>query len=369
MNKSKVSNIDKLKIYYLSGTGNTYRTSLWMKEKAESQKINSEIEPIEQADPNSIPLSQKNLVGFAMPTHGFTLPWIMLKFILSLPRGKSTPVFTFATRAGAKYGPLPGYPAGIAGSSIFIAALILRLKGYQVRGMKSVNMPSNWMSLHSGLRKDIVETIIGMAKPDVENFIEKLINRKLILFNRNIIYEFLWGLVLLPISAGYLFFGRFFLAKLFFANNNCNGCGLCADHCPTGSITMIGKKNPRPYWSFTCESCMRCMGYCPHQAIEAGHSWGVLLYFIAMVPTSLYFLSWITTNIPWTQNIHHTLLKYLVFIPYYFLSLFISYRIFTVLIRIPVINILFTFTTFTHLFRRYHEPAIPLKDLPGKRKK
>lgn len=62
----------------------------------------------------------------------------------------------------------------------------------------------------------------------------------------------------------------------FFANKNCDGCGLCANYCSIKAIKMRGKENPKPFWKYNCESCMRCAAFCPHNAIEAGHSWGVI---------------------------------------------------------------------------------------------
>lgn len=351
----------KSTIFYLSGTGNTLQVALWMAETMTRKGTSTTTRAIEQARPDEELSSTAEYLGIGMPTHGFTLPWAMLKFLLRLPRGKNKKAFVFATRAGAKYGPIPGYPPGIAGSSIFIASLVLALKGYRVQGMMSLNMPSNWMSLHTGLRADIVETIHKRSRPRAEAFIEKILEGKRILINGNIIYEFIWALALAPISAGYLFLGRFFLAKLFFANHNCTGCGICAANCPTGSIAMYGKNSPRPYWSLTCESCMRCMGFCPNKAIEAGHSWGALLYYVLMeIPVSLVLLHLFLKHYPILTEISK-LLQWLIFIIYYFTCLIAGYYMFWLLIKIPVVNRFFTYTTFTHIYRRYHSPDISLK--------
>ncbi|HRZ29156.1 MAG TPA: (4Fe-4S)-binding protein, partial [Spirochaetota bacterium] len=206
--------MQKIILYYLSGTGNTFRVVRWMCDAAAKKNFDAVPVAVEHADPRTELTAQVDIVGIGMPTHGFTLPWKVLKFLLHIPRGKGAQAFAFATRAGAKYGPIPGYPPGIAGSSIFIAALVLALKGYRVRGIMSVNMPSNWMSLHSGLRADIVQTIIGKARPRAEAFIEKITGGKTVFFTGNVLYELVCALALSWISAGYLFIGRFSLAKL-----------------------------------------------------------------------------------------------------------------------------------------------------------
>ncbi len=362
-----VRNSNKILIYYLSGTGNTRRVSEWIREEAEFRGVYSRAIPIEHAYPaRQLAKDPGILLGIGMPTHGFTIPWMMLRFLMHLPTGMNRKAFVFATRAGAKYGPIPGYPPGIAGSSLFIASLVLWMKGYRVRWMKSINMPSNWLSLHSGLRSDIVKTIILKAKRQTYDFAKNIFYDKQMLVHYNTAWELTWGILLSWISAAYLLLGRFFLAKIFFANIHCNGCGLCERHCPTGSIYMIGVRNPRPYWSLTCESCMRCMAYCPQSAIEAGHSWGILLYFIVTVPLYIYLVNLVTEFIPGIhQNITETL-SVGIFILQYFLFLFLSYWVFFILTRIPIVNVLFTYTTPTRFYRRYHEPQTSIYNMPGK---
>ena len=50
---------------------------------------------------------------------------------------------------------------------------------------------------------------------------------------------------------------------------------------------------------------------------------------------------------------------------YLYASLFLSYFIFHWLIRIRRVNLLFTYTTFTRLYPRYHEPETRLRELGG----
>jgi hypothetical protein len=44
-------------------------------------------------------------------------------------------------------------------------------------------------------------------------------------------------------------------------------------------------------------------------------------------------------------------------------ALMISYWVIWCLIRIPMVNALFTYTTLTHYYRRYHQPETRLKQL------
>ena len=65
------------------------------------------------------------------------------------------------------------------------------------------------------------------------------------------------------------------VGKLLFADTTCTSCGLCARQCPCGAILMKGAKPKTPFWTHHCEACMRCMGYCKTQSIQASHSWMV----------------------------------------------------------------------------------------------
>jgi hypothetical protein len=107
------------------------------------------------------------------------------------------------------------------------------------------------------------------------------------------------------------------------------------------------------------------MGYCKKLAIEAGHSWAVLLYFITAIPATTWFLAWLHETFPvlpviaeyWTLTIFSIL--------YVFPAMMISYFIYWWLIRIPFVNTFFRYTTLTRWYRRYHEPETKLKNMTG----
>jgi len=356
-------------VYFWSGTGNSYRVSTWIGKTAKENGINTEVLSIDKSNPTEeIKGEHDFLIGIVFPTHGFTVPWHMLKFVWSLPNRRPTHAYCIATRAGLKFGPV--FIPGISGSATFIIALILMLKGYKVRGSMSVDMPSNWYSLHPIQSGERHEAIINRAEFKVGRFNNKILSNTKVRFTVNNLYEITWGILLSLISVGYLLIGRLFLAKLFFANNNCDGCGVCASCCSVEAIKMWGKENPRPFWKYNCESCMRCAAFCPHNAIEAGHSWGVILYFIAGVPISAYLFSWLDVYIPGIGTFQGHWIGDILNLIYYYPAIFLSYYIFSALLRIPAINWIFSHTTMTRLFfwGRYREPNTKLKNIAARRR-
>ena len=347
-------------IYYWSGTGNSYRISTWIEEKAQLYGLNCKLTSVDKCYPaKEIKNNKKNVLGIIFPTHGFTAPWHILKFVWRLPPVKLTNVFVIAARAGFKFGPV--YPPGISGSATFIIALILLVKGYHVRGVMSVDMPSNWFSLHPIQSLKNHQAIIDRGAKKTSRFIGRIFQGDTRWFTWNNLYEIIWGVLLSLISVAYLFAGRFFLAKLFFANNNCDSCGVCAKSCSVGAIKMWGKDNPKPFWKYNCESCMRCAAFCPKDAIEAGQSWGVILYYISAVPIAAYLFSYLGGYIPAISGLENSIVGEILNLIYFYPAIFISYYIFYALIQVPGINWLFTHTTMTHFWRRYREPKTKLR--------
>ena len=348
----------KLNLFVMSGTGNSYRTTKWIEAEAAERGLEPGINFVPATNPASISADQDALWGFIMPTHAFTAPWPMIKFVLGLPWGRGAHAFAIVGRGGSKVGNV--YIPGLEGTACYLIALLLILKGFRVRGVMAVDMPANWVVAYPAPSPENAAGIMIRAKVKTSAFLAQLLDGTTSFGG--------WiglalGFLLAPISIAYLLVGRFFLAKIFFANNDCNGCGLCAKNCSYGGIEMKGREKPWPYWTYKCESCMRCMAYCPEKAIEAGHSWAAILYFVSSTSVSVYLLQLLVPYAgkivmnPWLA----LLLKY----AYLLASMAAAYWLFSFLLRVPFINNIFTYTTFTHVFRRYHEPETKTRDLMG----
>jgi len=344
-------NYEQATFYFMTGTGNSYRVASWMGEAAAAQGTAVSLQPVQKVSPAikiaaGIREGDGNLIGFTLPTHGFTAPWAMLRFVLRLPRGKGTHAVVVPTRGGTKMGPC--FLPGMEGTAGYIVALLLALKGYIVRGVLAIDMPSNWMTLHWGLSPQNAGGIIDRGRVKTMQFMARVLTGRRCFGG---LVSLVLGLLLLPVSFLYLVLGRFGLGKLFFSSYRCNGCGLCAKNCPQKAIRMRGGTRPRPYWNFRCESCMRCMGFCPAKAVEASQPLGVLLYYVTMLP--VYF------------SLHPASggLEAILWYPYALISIYLTYHLFILLNRIPAINRVFTFATLTHYYRRYHEPATKLEDI------
>ncbi|MBN1822523.1 MAG: EFR1 family ferrodoxin [Prolixibacteraceae bacterium] len=342
-------------IYYFTGTGNALAVANWIAGYFSKKGIPSQIIKIEK---NKIPeidaISESTLIGFCYPTHGFNAPPVVLDFLRKLPRRKGIKVFLANTRAGMKISKI--FTPGLSGLAQICPALMLWLKGYKIIGFRPVDLPSNWISLHPGLRQKVVFSIFLRCERIVKRFSEKIYSGKKVYRG---LFDLPLDLVVSPVSLGYFFYGRFALGKTFIANHKCNSCGLCIKQCPVGAI---GFKQGRPFWSSKCESCMQCMNSCPKRAIETAHLLTALLWWLvfSLIPVT------ITSYLAHDGNFfsqHYTLIVWIIIFTFGLPVIFRGYKIFHFLMKYKFFSSLIVYTSLTRFkfWRRYYAPKKYLK--------
>lgn len=99
------------------------------------------------------------------------------------------------------------------------------------------------------------------------------------------------------------------------------------------------------------------------RAVEAGHSWALLQAFTMAIPVFANITTGLTNAIGDFLGIKNYWLMLLVEALYYIPALFLAYWIFWMLIRIPAVNTIFSVTTLTHYFKRFHDPETRVKFL------
>lgn len=354
------------RIYFASGTGNSYRAAAWFHESCLVKGIDSELIPIERAIPKGeIQPSDEQLVVLAFPAHGLMPPWSMIKFILKMPNKQNTRLFSLPTRGSFWIGSL--LIPGAAGLGSFLPTLLLVWKGYRSVGATSLDMPVNMTSLHPPLGKASASRLIARTKKIAQPRFERVLSGRSLWFTWNHLWELAWSLpllILFPLfPLLYLLIGKFFMGKLHFANSNCTGCGACARGCPCSAIKLLGrKKKRRPHWSYHCEACLRCLNGCKFKSVEAGLSWGIILWIVMTMPLGIWLYPLVEQNVFGVTDLNW-FLRELVFCVYYYPAVIISYWIFSFVLRCKPINWIFTHTSVSHYFGRYLEPAYRRRDL------
>lgn len=348
---------DNLLIIYYSGTGNSKRVSEWIEEVALGRKLKIHISSFHQFNPENIADFKGNtLIGFFSATHGFNMPHSMLGFLLRFRLLKGSDVFIGNTRAGMKLWKL--FLPGLSGIAMYFPALMLFFKGYKVRAMYPVDLPSNWISLHPGLRRKVIDSMAEHCENLTKRFAAKVLEGKKVFLRSFVLLPL--DVLVAPLAIGYYFIGRYILAKTFIANYQCNNCGICMEQCPTKSIILA---HNRPYWKFSCESCMKCMNYCPERAIETAHS---MLFVILLLLTVLInpFISAKVADLV-SNFLNHSKIAYetIYLVIRWSVALvvfFFGYKLLHYLMGFPKINKLLTYTSLTSwkFWRRYRMPKM-----------
>lgn len=344
----------KLIIYYFSGTGNAKNASMWILKVAEENGLKTQLINIDRFESIEPPkIIDRTLIGFCSPTHGFNSPPIVLKFIRKFPFVKNTDLFILNTRAGMKLHKY--FIPGLSGLAQILPALILKLKGYRITGMQPLDLPSNWISIHPGLRKKVINSIYSRCSRIVESFALKMISGKR---SYKALISLPIDLAVAPISIGYYLIGRFFLAKTFIATDACNSCEKCEKQCPVQAIKMV---NEKPFWTYKCESCMRCMNTCSQRAIETTHSYTALLLIVLSLVISPLLISLLKYIGIWGIVTRSVVAENMYVLFYWWvllLFMFLTYRILHYLMRYKLINNIIAYSSLTkyNFWRRYKAP-------------
>lgn len=325
----------KVIIYYFTGTGNSKNVALWLSEVAEEKGIESQIINIALIDRlSTAPPDPETLVVFISPVHGFNYPPIMLHFIMRFPKGKNK-VVLMNTRAGMLIGKF--ITPGLTGIAFYLAGLILFIKGFSIKAILPVDMPSNWISLHPGLNDRTIKFLHKKNKERVTVFAQRIFSGKSYFKALLEAYDML----LAPIALGYYLVGRFFFAKTFFASRDCNNCEICIKACPVKAIIKV---DSRPFWTFNCESCMKCMSNCPKKAIETGHGYIAAFVYVFLSVLLVLFYKYFDA---WFFPIENALLKMVIESTLFIAFIGIWYRLVHWLLRFKALERFAVYTSLT----------------------
>ena len=326
----------KLVVYYFSGTGNSENVARWMADIA--KEMGTEVSlinigrtarrGIEAPDPDT-------LVAFVSPIHGFNYPPVMLNFLVHFPKGRNN-VLLLNTRAGMLIG--KWITPGLTGIAFYFSALILKLKGYSIKSMFPVDLPSNWISVHPGLNERTIKYLHEWNQEKVYRFARKVLAGGT---DFRGVREIIQDILISPISLGYYFIGRFFFAKTYYASADCDNCGLCIRSCPVKAIKLVDN---RPFWTFNCESCMHCMSNCPKRAIETGHGYVFLVVLLSSLAFSGLFYRYFKLLF---FDIENTLLGFTLESALFIGILAIFYRLLHYALRFKIVERMVVYTSLT----------------------
>ncbi|MCP3943501.1 MAG: hypothetical protein GY710_18755 [Desulfobacteraceae bacterium] len=240
-----------IELKYFSGTGNSYKIIDTCKEIFIQNGNKVTLSSItDTSDINE----KTDLIGFCFPVYAFGIPRICRKYLLDLPEFKR-PINTIVL--------ITAGDSDEAGLSVEESTEILKKKGLNITYSEVIHMPSNWIVSMNPPPKDEAQLIINIGVKKAMKIAQDVLDsvRHHHAFNYPPRYSKL-GFY----KDYYLFkwIGVSSLWRNFRTDDTCDFCGLCEKICPTDSIQIVDNK---PKWAKTCEQCMRCVNYCPKQAI------------------------------------------------------------------------------------------------------
>jgi NAD-dependent dihydropyrimidine dehydrogenase PreA subunit/flavodoxin len=237
--------------YYFSGTGNTFLAVKTFAEKAREKGFIVNSFRIEKSLPKEI--NKDHIIGIAFPIVSMmTYPFVM-DFIKNLPDVKGTKIFMLATMGGSS-------SIGIDGKM----QTILLKKGFSLMSLKVFRMPNNIFYILDDKYNNVCKSngldLVKLYAEDVlsENFFwEKYSFKSFLVYISYFIFVSFWKNKLHQ---------KFFRFKL--DKNKCIKCGLCKNLCPVKNISLDSKDN-FPEFKLDCQYCMRCISFCPKNAISS----------------------------------------------------------------------------------------------------
>ncbi len=288
--------MEKVFIHYFTGTGNTAHSVKIISAKliASGYKVG-----VRQVKKDVLPPDEYyDYHIFAFPVLSWAAPSAMKRYIHKMPESNGAKTAILAVNGTVFYkGKLV---RGYTGQALEDVESILKKKNYKVFLTADASFPDNWTQATNPPDKKDTEAIFPLGEAEVLSFVENFINGKKELyrcgrFNR------MWSKA---IASLFGMVGRRVLGKFYIADENCNGCSLCAKSCPAGTIKM---KNKKPQWDSNCEDCNRCINICPENAIQVSvpimifqfilntgliilSIWAILKYIPLWVPSDKTFL-------------------------------------------------------------------------------
>jgi ferredoxin/flavodoxin len=233
----------KTTIYCFSGTGN----SLKIARELAVAIGECEVLGIPGLMKSPAPGAETERVGFVTPVYFFGIPRMVRRFVEKIDLRKAKYIFAVATPGGR-------------GDILRQFQELLEDKGQKLDAGFTVKMPGNYLSFYTASSAAEQNEVFAKASRKLEEVAAAIKSGQTTVEKSALLVRLIAGLVYGPWLKG--------LPKKggrFYAEENCNGCGLCEKVCPSDNISLI---NGRPHWSDRCEECYACLNFCPLMAIQ-----------------------------------------------------------------------------------------------------
>ena len=231
-------------VLYFSGTGNSYQAAMAMLSEGEAIE---DMAKCLREERFSFNLAADEPLGFVCPVYFGGVPSVVKSFIEGLTLN-AAPAYCYAVLTCG------GSPSAAGG----MLASLLKKRGVELKAVFPVTMPDNYVVMFKIDEAAEQDAILSKAALRLEH-IKKQVDRR----QRTDMHFSLKDRALTAAMYPVYEHGR--STKPFFADDQCVGCGLCAQRCPVNAIEM---KDGRPSW--VKDKCCQCMACARCGAIQYG---------------------------------------------------------------------------------------------------
>lgn len=232
--------MERGRIYYFSGTGNSYYCAKKLGEKLglKTEKIRKETDAVGEVE----------YLGLVFPIYALGPPNIVREFIKKMESIEASYVFVVFT-----YG-------GVYGKALEYTRSLLEKEGLKLSYGAGVRYPDNYIIAFKVPDEKKQMKLLSEADKKLVRVIKELKGKKQGLEKDKIPQRYIPNFV-------YKYSAKHFrsMGKNLKADDRCISCGLCERECPTKNIVLAGKKI---VFGVRCELCLRCVHVCPVKSIN-----------------------------------------------------------------------------------------------------
>ncbi len=263
--------LERITIVYFSGTGGTRRAAEGFAEAFTGQGIPVETYELNKHHPEMVQKRQSasrpekgRLLLLLFPVHAFNAPKPLYEYIDSLAAVKEAE----AENAVAAVVSVSGGGEMIPNNASRLHSIRrLERKGYRVVYEAMLALPCNFAAtITDSLSVRLLEILPVKIRQIASDLLSERVRR-----TRPGLADKMMSV--LGEAEKSKFASRWF-SKQIQAGRACNGCGVCAEHCPQMNITMISQL---PVFKTECVICLRCLYGCPSRALTLRHGRFILL--------------------------------------------------------------------------------------------